>query len=175
MVALAGHLSDDDIRAAAEYFSNQELHHRVEVNESREIPCVKPALWIYLKSTECKHETLGQRIIEIAPSEARHELRDDSMVYVAFVPVGSVARGRALSHNADAASACSTCHGEGLHGTDLAPPLAGRSPTSLLRQLVAFQQHTREGERAGLMQPVVQNMSMGDMIAAVAYAATLKP
>jgi cytochrome c553 len=53
--------------------------------------------------------------------------------------------------------------------------LAGRSPTYLLRQLVAFQLHTRQGERAVLMQPITSDMSMKDMIAAAAYAASLTP
>ena len=175
MVALAAHLTDDQIRSAADYFSKQSLNHRVDIKESKNIPCVKPALWIYLKSTECKEEPLGARIIEIAPSGERHELRDDSMVYIAYVPIGSVARGRMLTHNSDSARACSTCHGENLRGTDLAPPLAGRSPSSLLRQLVAFQMRTRAGERSVLMQPVVDKMDMRDMIAAVAYAASLNP
>jgi cytochrome c553 len=175
MVELASHLSDADIKAAAEYFSRQTLRPRVQVKEAKNIPCVEPALWIYLTIMSCERAALGSRIIELAPSEERHELRDDSMVYVAYVPMGSINRGRALSHASDSTHACTTCHGEGLRGTDLAPPLAGRSPTSLLRQLLAFQHHTREGERAVLMQPVVQNMSLNDMIDAVAYAAALTP
>jgi cytochrome c553 len=175
MVEFASHLTDEDIRTAADYFSKQVLRRRVEVRESKKYPCVNAALWIYIKIDGCEDKPLGTQLVEFAPNKTPHELRDESMVYVAIVPVGSIARGRALSHEGGAALACETCHGEKLRGTDIAPSLAGRSPTTLLRQLLAFQQHTRAGEGAVLMQPVVENMSMGDMIAAAAYAASLDP
>lgn len=175
MTKIAAHLTDAEITAAAEYFSKQSLHERVQIKETNRMPCAKPALWIYVEQQKCEDIELGTRIIEIAPDVNRHELRDETMAYIAFVPVGSIERGRTLTHRADPTRACATCHGEDLRGTDLAPPLAGRSPTYLLRQLVAFQFHTRQGERAVLMQPVTANMSMKDMIAAAAYAASLTP
>lgn len=175
MAKIAARLSDDEIKAAADYFSKQALGERVRVVEAERIPCVQRAYWIYVeKSSTCKQD-LGVRLFEIAPDVTRHELRDETMPYVAYVPVGSIERGRQLSLDAGATQACATCHGNTLRGTDIAPPIAGRSPTYLLRQMVAFQNHTREGERAILMQPVVSGMSIQDMIAAAAYAATLTP
>jgi cytochrome c553 len=175
MAKIAARLSDDEIKAAAEYFSKQSLGERVRLVEAERIPCVQRAYWIYVeKASTCK-EDLGVRLFEVAPDVARHELRDETMPYVAYVPRGSIERGRHLSLDAAPTQACATCHGNTLRGTDIAPPIAGRSPTYLLRQMVAFQNKTREGERAILMQPVMSGMSMRDMIAAAAYAATLKP
>jgi cytochrome c553 len=56
----------------------------------------------------------------------------------------------------------------------LIPPLAGRSPTSLLRQLVAFKTKDRAGNSAAPMQAVAAALEMADMIAVVAYAAAIE-
>jgi cytochrome c553 len=56
----------------------------------------------------------------------------------------------------------------------LIPPLAGRSPTYLLRQLVAFKTKDRAGDSAPPMQAVAAALGMADMIAAAAYAAAIE-
>ena len=71
--------------------------------------------------------------------------------------------------------ACVTCHGKDLGGMALFPRLAGRSPTYLLRQLVAFKTGARAGSGGQPMRAVVENLSIGDMIAVAAYAASLAP
>jgi cytochrome c553 len=53
----------------------------------------------------------------------------------------------------------------------LIPPLAGRSPTYLLRQLVAFQTKDRSGLMATPMQVVVAKLELADMISLAAFAA----
>ena len=69
---------------------------------------------------------------------------------------------------------CAGCHGEGLHGADdIAPAIAGRSPSYLARQLYDFQQGTRHGEMAAAMQPVVAKLTGGDIVNLTAYAASL--
>jgi cytochrome c553 len=97
-------------------------------------------------------------------------------VYTAYVPPGSVARGRLLARGggSTAAPPCIACHGDRLQGTALIPRLAGRSPTYLLRQLVAFRSGARAGPNGALMRMVVANLQIGDMIDAAAYAASLE-
>jgi cytochrome c553 len=60
-------------------------------------------------------------------------------------------------------------------GTGEVPPLAGRSPSYLLRQLLAFQTGARSGPDAQPMLPVVATLDIANMIDAVAYAASLRP
>jgi len=93
------------------------------------------------------------------------------------VPPGSIARGRRLAREgADGpATACETCHGPALRGIGLTPPLAGRSPGYLLRQLLAFKAGTRHGDTGLPMQPVAAQLAVTQMIDAVAYAASLPP
>jgi cytochrome c553 len=56
----------------------------------------------------------------------------------------------------------------GLRAVGLVPPIAGRSPTYLLRQLVAF--------RTGApMEPVADQRVLKDMIAVAAYAGSVQP
>jgi cytochrome c553 len=55
------------------------------------------------------------------------------------------------------------------------PPLAGRSPSYLLRQLLAFNTGTRSSAAGAPMRAVATTLTLADMIAAAAYAGTLTP
>ena len=70
---------------------------------------------------------------------------------------------------------CAGCHGADLRGVGSIPPLAGRSPSYLVRQLWDMQAGARNGAMAALMKPVVADMSSKDMLNIAAYLATLKP
>ena len=54
-------------------------------------------------------------------------------------------------------TACGTCHGLDLHGVADVPPIAGRSPSYLARQLFDIQRKTRNGVSAQLMHLVGTN------------------
>src|SRR6266566_570737 len=58
-------------------------------------------------------------------------------------------------------------------GTAVAPGIAARSPTYAFRQLYDFKSGGRKGANSELMKPVVENLSIDDMIALVAYTASL--
>jgi cytochrome c553 len=174
MRVVATKATDTEITAAADYFSAQTLRPRVTVIERRRIPRMRVMGWIYVIDPGGGDEALGQRLIEWAPDPSGHENRDDVMLYSAFVPPGSVAHGRdiALKGRGDSTQACSNCHGVHLQGMGLIPPLAGRSPTYLMRQLVAFQTKDRAGAAAAPMQAVADKLQIADMIAVAAYAAS---
>jgi cytochrome c553 len=55
----------------------------------------------------------------------------------------------------------------------LIPPLAGRYPTYIVRQLLAFKTGARYTAASQPMQAVVARLSVEDMIAVAAYAASL--
>jgi cytochrome c553 len=57
----------------------------------------------------------------------------------------------------------------------LVPRIAGRSPTYLIRQLLAFQTGARAGITGQPMLPVITRLKIGDMIDVAAYAASLEP
>jgi len=173
MTGEAQHVSPADAKAAVEYFSRLQLPPRVQVLERARVPRSHVAGWLYVADAGGGDEPLGMRLLEFAPDLARHELRDERMRYVAYVPRGSIARGRALATAGP--TACQTCHGPALKGLGLSPPLAGRSPSYLLRQLLAFKAGTRHGATGVAMQAVMENIPLPDMIDAVAYASSLPP
>jgi cytochrome c553 len=178
MTAIADSLTDAEIAEAARYFSRASLKRRGQVVEATDIPRVSPALGLYVPSPEGGVEPLGQRLIEVAVNPEAHEMRDARAQYVAYVPPGSIARGRAIATRAttrDGVKACTGCHGPQLRGVALVPPIAGRSPSSILRQLIAFKTGARSAPASAPMRDVVSRLELDDMIAVAAYAGSRKP
>ena len=99
------------------------------------------------------------------------------MTYTAYAPPGSIAKGEVLVRRGGEGKtlACATCHGEDLRGLGNVPPIAGRSPTYLARQLYDIKSGARNGDAAALMKPVVEKLGNDDFIAITAYLATLDP
>lgn len=177
MAKSAAQVSRAEIADAAAYFSSLRLKKpRAEVIESDRVPRTRPVAWIYAREKGAGDEPLGHRLLEMPRDFERHELRDSRAEYVAYVPRGSLARGRKLAMDGTAAvPPCAACHGADLRGLDLGPPIAGRSPTYLLRQLVAFRTGARQTREGTPMRPVVDGLTLDDMIAVAAYAGTLDP
>jgi cytochrome c553 len=176
MIQVASHLSVPDAAAAVAYFSGLTLTQRSHVIEGDSVPAFKTTGWTYLRLPGGQREPLGERLLEIAPDALRDARRDDQMQYDAYVPAGSIARGRALAAGAVAGvTACVSCHGAALRGVAIFPPIAGRSASYLLRQLYAFKAGTRHSPTDLTMAPVVAPLSPADMIAVSAYAASLTP
>jgi cytochrome c553 len=99
------------------------------------------------------------------------------MTYTAYVPPGSIARGKRLVTTGDGGKTqvCATCHLATLKGTDQIPAIAGRSPTYLLRQLLAFRNGTRANEASKKMTPVIEKLTLTEMIDVAAYLGSLYP
>jgi cytochrome c553 len=171
------HTTDEDLWAAAEYFAAQVLRPRVRVVERERVPRSRIVGWVYVADQSGGVEPLGQRLLEFAPDAVRHENRDDAMRYTAYVPPGSISRGKHIAQAGSdfPANACTSCHGPQLRGVGAIPSIAGRSPTYILRQLLAFQIGARSGVDALPMRAVVKNLNISGMIDAAAYAASLPP
>lgn len=95
--------------------------------------------------------------------------------FTAYVPKGSIERGEKLVASGDGAAPCRTCHGQDLRGVGDVPPLAGRSPSYLARQLYDIRHGTRHGPVVAPMLPEVAHITPRDRIAIVAYLASLPP
>jgi cytochrome c553 len=177
MHAVAMSATDADVASAARYFSSLRFTPRVRVIEAAHIPRMRQAGFVYARLQGAGTEAIGNRVVEGPPDFERHELRDDGMTYIAYVPPGSIKRGRSIATTGTngLATACVTCHGAKLTGTGLIPPLAGRYPTYIVRQLLAFKTGARSTTASQPMQAVVARLSVDDMIAVGAYAATLAP
>jgi cytochrome c553 len=180
MVKVAKALTNEEIDESAKYFSQQKPRRGVFVMESLRIPRAERAAWLYYEHGGT--EDLEGRLIEVTQDLTRHEYRDDRLEYIAYVPPNSLNRGKklvitgnSLSDNAARTVACSQCHLANLKGTDTIPPIAGRSPTYLLRQMLAFRNGMRANEASPQMIPVVEKLTLEEMIDIVAYVASLPP
>lgn len=177
MIHSVTYATHEELSAAAEYFSTQTLRRRVVVIERTRVPRPRVVGWVYATDTGGGYEPIAERLLEFAPDEVRHENRDDEMRYIAYVPPGSIGRGRRIvQQGADIrANACTSCHGPQLRGVGSVPPIAGRSPTYILRQLLAFQSGARAGTSGVPMRAVVKDLTISRMIDVAAYAASLPP
>jgi len=175
MLKIAKAMTDAEIEESAKYFAQLKLRRRQYVIESLRIPRAERAAWIYEEVPGT--EDLDGRLIEVTNELVRHERRDDRLEYTAYVPPGSIARGKRLVVTGDGGKTqvCATCHLANLKGTDKIPPIAGRQPTYLLRQLLAFRNGTRANEAAAQMGPVVEKLTLDEMIDVVAYLGSLYP
>jgi cytochrome c553 len=188
MVILAMSMSDEEIRQAAAYFSAVKWDTRwVRVVETEFVPKTRIQGQLFISMESERTEPIAGRIIEVpADNVQAEELRNPHSGFVAYAPIGSIARGRELVTTGGSmvvgnqivqgkTTACAGCHGKDLMGKDDVPPLANRSPSYLARQLYDFQQGTRNGAQAPLMRPVVAHLSEEDIVAITAYLASLGP
>jgi cytochrome c553 len=171
MAVFAKNMTDDEIKQAAEYFAAIKWTPWIKVVESKTAPKTKVNNGLFLAEGDEK-EPLGNRIVEVpVNAEATEVLRDPHSGFNAYVPVGSIKKGEALVK----AKQCALCHGEGLKGLGPVPPLAGRSPSYLMRQMYDMEHGFRDGLWTGLMKPVVANLSDQELLEISAYVAAQAP
>ena len=119
----------------------------------------------------------ANRIVEAPEDDYQaNTVRNPRSGFVAYVPVGSLEKGKQLVLNGGGKTiACATCHGPTLQGSVNIPGIAGRSPSYMMRQMWDMKMGTRKGPMTQLMKPVVANLTQDDMLNIVAYLASIKP
>jgi cytochrome c553 len=176
MLATAKNITDEDAMAACQWFAALKMKLSVKVVEAETVPKT------YVNSDHGRlplpaggTEPLGNRIIELPEDPARSVARDPHSGFVAYVPKGSMASGEIIvtTGNEGKIIACGTCHGQSLEGMGDVPRIAGRSPVYIFRQLHDVQTGDRAGSAIKVMKGSVAHLNNNDMIAIVAYAASL--
>ena len=131
MVSFAKAMTDEEIVQAANYFSSLKWTPWVTVRETVTVPKTRSqgGMWIPLTGDQAGTEPIGDRVIEV-PVDAIHTetLRDPHSGFIAYVPVGAVAKGKALVTTGGNGKtiACTMCHGDDLNGIGSVPGIAGR-------------------------------------------------
>ena len=174
MIKSAKAVTDEELAEAAAYFSALKPRTNLTVRESDVVPKTEVRELFLAPVASGGSEPIGQRIIEVAEDVENFISRDTHVRFIAYVPPGSIAKGQALAASGEPQSRCGACHGESLAG-DIAPRLAGRSPTYLFRQLFDFKSGARRGTNSDQMKSVMEALSMEDMIALAAYAGSRAP
>jgi cytochrome c553 len=177
-------MTPEETRAAIAYFTKLPRKQWVTVVETEMVPktrIVEGNLRIPLEPEQL--EPLGQRIVEVPKYPMRTRNYDSHAPFVAFVPRGAVKRGRTLVEMPGPKTpACVECHGQELRGLPHAPdsdiptpPLAGRSPTYIVRQLYDIHSGARSGKTTELMKPIAAQLTLQQMIDAAAYLGSRTP
>ncbi|MEO7050753.1 MAG: hypothetical protein ABI128_03735 [Rhodanobacter sp.] len=176
MAEEARNLSDTESQQAADYFSSLKRQMATRVVETSRIPRTHWDGFVLVPNRNGAHESVGERIIEVSNDQALNDFGDERTGFTAYVPLGSIARGAVIAASGvGTAPACESCHGAALQGVGNIPPLAGRSPTYIARELILFQTGKRTNPGAAPMRLEASKLTVRDMIAVAAYAASRKP
>jgi cytochrome c553 len=178
LTELKSSYTDEQVRAAALYFAALAPRPWIQVREAKQVPAsiVDPNSLMRTALASGRTELLGSRIVELPENESGLRNRDAHSGFVAYVPEGSLAKGKRLVTRANEwGVACTACHGKTLNGLGGVPPLAGRPPTYLVRQLWHFQNGERRGSMAAPMRAIAARLQVDEMLAMAAYLASLTP
>jgi cytochrome c553 len=170
------HVSDADLKLAAEYFSSLRFTPWTKVVGVATAPKlhVEESMWVPNKGSA--REPIGERVIVTPVNLERTTLGDSRSGYIAYVPPGSIERGAAIAaKGVGTAPACESCHGTDLQGVGDIPPLAGRMPNYIVHELILFQTGKRANPGAAPMVQEASQLTVGDMVDVAAYAASRKP
>jgi cytochrome c553 len=175
MNAIAKDVSDEESRQVGEWFAGLKPRAWTKVTEAAMVPktfigqgrmrFVDPAGGM---------EPIGNRIITVPQDQASARSRDPRSGFIAYVPPGSIAKGKALVEGGGGRTiACGICHGDALQGLGNVPRLAGVHPVYIGRQLYLFKDGTRNGVDAQLMKKPVAKLTDDDILNVSAYLASL--
>jgi cytochrome c553 len=184
MGILARAMTDEEMRQAAEYFASIKWTPWINVKEADVIPEMELEDGnMYITHGKEPTEKLAGRIVE-TPIDAwqANGLRNTHSGFNAFVPTGSLARGKRMVDTGEVmvggkpvrkTTACATCHGADMQGLGDFPAIGSRSPSYMMRMLYDFKAGRRNGTYASIMVPVVKDLSNDEMRDIVAYLASL--
>ena len=175
MIAFAKATTPEEDLAAAEYFAQQPYPRRMKIVESKTAPKVRLQGGMHMAIPASEGGGMeplrANDIVEVPDDNMRAEARDTHLGFTAYVAPGTLNKGKQAASKYQ----CTVCHGANLEGIGPVPPLAGRSPSYIVRQLFDMKTGARRGPWAELMKPVVDAMSVQDMTVVAAFAASVQP
>jgi cytochrome c553 len=175
MAGFAKAMTPEEFKAAAEYFAQQPYPRRMKVVEGKTAPKVRLQGGMHMAIPAAEGGGMepikADDMVEVPDDNLRAEARDTHLTWTAYVPPGTLNKGKQVAAKAQ----CATCHGANLEGNGPIPPLAGRSPSYTMRQLFDIKTGARHGPWTEVMRPVVANLSVQDLMAVSAYAASIQP
>jgi cytochrome c553 len=178
MITFAKALEDEDVLAAAQYFTSLKPGVWTRVIETDTVPVT------YIGSGAMRFaapggasEPIGNRIIVLPENKERAESRDSHSGFIDYVPIGSIQKGNVLVTEGAGGKTipCAICHGPSLKGLAEIPSIVGRPPIYVFRQLYDIQKGNRTGTNVELMNAVVAKLTEADMIAIAAYLGSREP
>ena len=187
MIDLAKAMTDDEVEQSAKYFAAITYRPWTRVIETDMVPTTRIVGNLFLPTSEERSEPIAGRIVEVPENEEQTELyRNPHVGFVAYVPPGSLEKGRDLATTGGMrvvgntivqgkTTPCVTCHGLDLMGVADVPPIAGRSPSYIVRQMWDVQQGTRNGAAVQLMKMAIARLTNEDLVSVAAYVSSRPP
>ena len=177
MIKTAKKVSEDDLAAAAAYFSALPRTKRVRVVETDTVPRTRPNHYGWLDlAPDGGTEPIKGRIIEVSEDPKHLFVADSHVGIVDYVPRGAIANGQALVRSGGPGGmACTSCHGASLHGLGGPPPIAGRSAAYVARMLWDIKTGARGGAAVLPMQSPAGPLDPTQIRDIAAYLASLDP
>jgi len=178
MIATAKAWSQTDLQAAVAYYASLPRRTPTRVVETEAAPSMRLERWgwTYLDPTGGPTHSLDGSVAEAPESVNRLFLGDlANRQFVYFSHATLTLGGALIRSGGSAGQPCTTCHGADLRGTAVAPPLAGRDPGYLARQLWDIRSGARTGGNAKLMQGPARGLTAHDITAVAGYLASLTP
>jgi len=187
MIEMAKVMTDEEMRLSAEYFAAIKWTPWIRVIESGTVPKTRIVGNLFLPTAQERTEPIAGRIIEVPEDvEQAETLRNPRSGFIAYVPPGSIEKGRDLVTTGGMrivgneiiqgkTTPCVTCHGLDLMGVADVPPIAGRSPSYIARQIWDIQQGTRNGSAVQLMRQAIANLDGEDLVSIAAYVSSRVP
>lgn len=187
MIDLAKAMTEDEMRVSAEYFAAIKWTPWIRVVETATVPKTRIVGNLFLPIAQERTEPIAGRIIEVPENvEQAETLRNPRSGFIAYVPPGSIEKGKDLVTTGGMrvvgneiiqgkTTPCVTCHGLDLMGVADVPPIAGRSPSYIARQMWDIQQGTRNGAAVQLMKIAIAKLDGEDLTAIAAYVSSRIP
>lgn len=171
-------LSDEEARQAAEWFSSLPRRKWTRVVEAAMVPKTFVGQGrMRFADPKGGMEPIGSRIITLPEDQTRARLRDPKSGFVAYVPPGSLKKGKSLVDSGGGGKSvqCTICHGDNLKGLGNVPRIAGLHPIYIARQLHLFKEGDRKGPDAALMNRPAAKLTDADILNVAAYVGSLSP
>jgi cytochrome c553 len=184
MIDLAKGMTDEEVDQSAKYFAAMSYRPWTRVIETDLVPTTRIVGNLFLPTSAERTERIAGRIIEVPEDEEQTELyRNPHVGFVAYAPPGSLEKGKDLVTTGGMrvigntivqgrTTPCVTCHGLDLMGVADVPPIAGRSPSYIARQMWDIQQGTRNGVAVQLMKLAINRLTNEDLVSIAAYVAS---
>ena len=182
MIATAKAWSQTDLQAAVAYYASLPRRTPTRVVETEAAPSMRLERWgwTYRDPAGGATHPLDGSVAEAPESVTRLFLGDLSTRQLVYVSHATLTLGRAVIRSGGGGGGgggqpCTACHGANLRGNSIAPPLAGRDPGYLARQLWDIRSGARSGANVKLMQGPARGLTARDITAVAGYLASLAP
>jgi cytochrome c553 len=178
MIGVAKAWGEPDLKAAVSYYAALPRRTPTKIVVADAAPPMRTERfgWTYTDPAGGKAHALNGAVAETPQSVGRVFLGDLSNRQIVYVAEPTLARGKALVQTGgNGGQPCTLCHGADLRGTAIAPPLAGRDPSYLARQLWDIRSGARSGPSVAAMQGPARGLAPRDITAVAGYLASLQP